>query len=102
MEQTNPLQNGSTRAQNKGFRVMVDDTYVGYLNIGEKGVAAETVAQLQRPEVMSKILANATLHPYTEQRNMASVESIIAAAYAPTGSPDATATQIAAEFAANK
>lgn len=76
MQESNPLQT-NTRQPNKGFRVWVGDTYVGYLNIGEKGVAVETIKSLQNPEVMAKVLAKAELRPYTETRDTADVDAII-------------------------
>lgn len=79
MQENNPLQaSTTTRTPNKGFRVWVGDTYVGYLNIGEKGVDAATVASLQKPDVMAAVLAKADLRPYDEKRDTSGIDDILA------------------------
>lgn len=86
-ENTNPLATSGKKpfTPNKGFTIMVDDTYIGYLNIGEKKVPAETVKALQDPAVMAAILAKATLEPYNqEDRDMSGIADIIAKASAST------------------
>jgi hypothetical protein len=78
-ETTNPLAGKKQFTPNKGFTIMVGDTYIGYLNIGEKKVPAETVKALQNPKVMADILAKATLEPYSqEDRDMSGIADIIA------------------------
>ena len=81
----NPLAGKKTFTPNKGFTIMVGDTYIGYLNIGEKKVPAETVKALQNPKVRADILAKATLEPYSqEDRDMSGIAGIIANATAPS------------------
>jgi len=98
MEATNPLVATNQKkafVPNKGFKIMVDDTYIGYLNIGEKKVPKETVKALQNPDVMAAILAKATLEPYNEaDRDMSGIAGIIAGA---TASAE-TDAEIAAEL----
>jgi len=78
---TNPLAGKKAFTPNKGFTIMVGDTYIGYLNIGEKKVPAETVKALQNPKVMADILAKATLEPYNDaDRDMSGIAGIIAKA----------------------
>lgn len=57
----------NTRDQNKGFTIHVDDTYVGFLTIGEKNVPAATVKALQEADNMKAVLAKADLRPYQEK-----------------------------------
>jgi len=98
----NPLAGKKAFTPNKGFTIMVGDTYIGYLNIGEKKVPAETVKALQNPKVMADILAKATLEPYNqEDRDMSGIADIIAKATADEESTetmvdDGIATEIAA------
>jgi len=70
----------TNRSQNKGFSIFVGDTYVGFLTINEKNVPAETVANLQKPENMSAILAKAELRVWEEKppTDMTSVDDIMA------------------------
>lgn len=85
--QENPLTSTNKKVftPNKGFTIMVDDTYIGYLNIGEKKVPAETVKALQDPKVMAAILAKATLEPYNQDdRDMSGIANIIAGASKPS------------------
>lgn len=102
--QDNPLAatNKKVFTPNKGFTIMVGDTYVGYLNIGEKKVPVETVKALQKPEVMAAILAKATLEPYNDSdRDMSGISDIIArATLVETASHLEDPTDIAAEIAA--
>lgn len=78
MTESNPLK----REQNKGFRIWLGDTYIGYLNIGEKNVDPATVRDLQDPVAMKAILEQADLKPYEadKPRDMSSVKDIILAA----------------------
>ena len=75
----NPLVATTKRTPNKGFRIWVGDTYIGYLNIGEKNVDPMTVSGLQDPAVMTAILAQAELRPYEDEkpRDMSTVNDII-------------------------
>jgi len=105
MQDNNPL--GTTNQKkaftpNKGFTIMVGDTYIGYLNIGEKKVPAETVKALQNPKVMADILAKATLEPYSqEDRDMSGIADIIASATATTETlAETEADAVTAEVAA--
>lgn len=79
---TNPLQATNKRAPNKGFKIWVGDTYIGYLNIGEKNTPPKDVESLQKPAVMKAILAKATLKAYEPDvaRDMSGVSDIITTA----------------------
>lgn len=80
-ENVNPLSTTNTLAKpkTKGFRVMVDDTHIGFLNITENKVPKETVKALQNPAVMAAILAKATLEPLVaKDRDMSGIAGIIA------------------------
>ena len=105
--QDNPLAATNKKAftPNKGFTIMVGDTYIGYLNIGEKKVPAATIKALQNPKVMADILAKATLEPYSQvDRDMSGFADIIANATADaeesTETMNPSADEIADEIAA--
>ena len=74
-----------TKPDTKGFRVMVDDTHIGFLNITENKVDPAIVQSLQKVSVMKAILDKATLEPYNSaDRDMSGIAGIIAAASAPS------------------
>ncbi len=77
--------NGFIQKQNKGFTVHLGETYIGHIVINEDRVNAHTLAEMQKPAVMAKILADAACElrkfiPKEERanRDTSSVDSIIA------------------------
>lgn len=87
MERSNTV-NSFVKPHNKGFTIHLGDEYVGHLTINEDRVAPATVANLQKPEIMKMILAEAELRKYVPKeeranRNTSAMDSIIAKANAP-------------------
>lgn len=79
----NQSNNGFVQKQNKGFTIHVGDTYVGHLVINEQRVDPATLANLQKPENMKAILANAELRIFVpenerEKRDTSDLDSIMA------------------------
>jgi len=74
------MQNRNNNNQpNKGFTLHLGDTYLGYIVLGEKNVPAETLAKLQDPANMAKILESAELRPFKEKEDtdMSAVDALL-------------------------
>lgn len=79
----NNQNNSFIKKQNKGFTIHVGDTYVGHLVINEDRVNAHTLSEMQKPEVMGKILASAELRKFVPaeeraNRDTSPIDAIIA------------------------
>ena len=76
---------GFVQKQNKGFTVHLGETYIGHIVINEDRVDAHTLTEMQKPEVMAKILADGSCElrkfiPKEERQNRdtSAVDNIIA------------------------
>lgn len=94
MERSNNNSNTLIRKQNKGFTVHVGEEYVGHFVINEDRVAPETIANLQKPEIMKSVLAEAELRAFVSEadrpkRDTSAIDAIIGKATAPAPADDA-------------
>ncbi len=62
-----PTHQFAQKPDNKGYSIMHNDEYVGYVVIHEKQVAKETIEALQNPAIMKRVFAEATLKKFEKK-----------------------------------
>lgn len=64
-----PTRSFQQKPDNKGYSIMHNDVYIGYIVLAEKNVAEETIKALQNPEVMKQVVTESVLKKFEPKIN---------------------------------